>query len=75
MTITEAFDLIEAGQGRWDIQLRDSLTVIGGIWRVDGGFELFDWLDRRIGVFPSTDDALRAFLGSGVRTTRHLRAA
>ncbi|WP_150307692.1 hypothetical protein [Planctomonas psychrotolerans] len=75
MTIREAFDLIEAGQGRWDVQLQGTLTVAGHIWRTTDGFTLFDWLDRSIGVFPSTDDALRFLLRTGTGSARRLSAA
>lgn len=62
VTIGEAFDLVEAGQGRWDVQLQKSFVVAGHIWRTAGGFTLYDWRDRVLGTFRSIDDALRFLL-------------
>jgi hypothetical protein len=62
MTFVEAFDLVEAGEGRWDVQERNSVLVAGQVWRTATGFLLWDWLDRQLGTFPSMDDALRALL-------------
>ncbi|MDF2434726.1 MAG: hypothetical protein JWP44_4357 [Mucilaginibacter sp.] len=59
MTYAEAFDLIEAGEGRWDVQHHHSLLIAGQVWRTNGGFDLLDWLDRPIGTFDSIEDALR----------------
>ncbi|MCU1557511.1 MAG: hypothetical protein JWN09_1506 [Microbacteriaceae bacterium] len=59
MTYAEAFDLIEAGEGRWDVQHHGSLLIAGQVWRTRGGFDLLDWLDRPIGTFESIEDALR----------------
>jgi hypothetical protein len=62
VTIGEAFDLIEAGEGRWDVQLRKSFVVAGHIRRTTGGFTVYDWRDRTLGTFRSVDDALRFLL-------------
>jgi hypothetical protein len=75
MTFTRAFDVVDVGQGRWTIQLHESRTAIGSIARTSTGLELFDWLDRPLGTFSSTGDALRFFLGRGIRSTQHLGAA
>lgn len=58
MTYAEAFDVIDVGEGRWDIQLRRSLIVVGQVWRTAGGFLLWDWADRQLGTFPSLSEAL-----------------
>lgn len=65
MTYVEAFDLIEAGQGRWDVQQHGTLLIAGSVWRTDAGFLLTDWLDRRIGTYASMEDALRELLNIG----------
>ncbi|WP_411701273.1 hypothetical protein [Conyzicola sp.] len=78
MTTTETFELVAAAPGRWDIRLHDSLTAIGSIWRADGEFVLYDWLDRRLGAFRTVDDAAHSFVGGAsniVRGSRHLGAA
>jgi len=62
MTISEAFDLVEVGSGHWDIQLRETLTVVGDVRQTGDGFALYDWLGRRAGTFATTNDALRSFL-------------
>lgn len=59
MTYAEAFDVIDVGEGRWDIQWRRSLTVVGQVWSTSGGFLLWDWADRQLGTFASLADALR----------------
>jgi hypothetical protein len=75
MTFRRAFELVDAGRGRWNIRLRDSPTVIGSICRSPGGFELADWLDRPVGTFASRHEALDCFLGRGTLAERHLGAA
>jgi len=60
MSIVEAFDVIEAGDGRWDVQVRDSLSVVGSVWHTGAGFVVWDWADRQIGVFGSLPHAVRA---------------
>jgi hypothetical protein len=75
MTFTRAFDVVGVAPGRWAIQLHESRTAIGSIVRTSEGFELFDWLDRPLGAYSSTGDALRFFLGRGIRSTQHLGAA
>ena len=64
MNYAEAFDLVEAGQGRWDVQHHGSLVIAGQVWRTNDGFALMDWLDRPIGSFDSMEDALRFLLRS-----------
>jgi hypothetical protein len=59
MTWVEAFDLIDAGEGRWLVNHHSTPLVAGRIWRTINGFTLFDWHDRRLGEFPSRDEALR----------------
>ncbi|GAB3584020.1 hypothetical protein GCM10027406_29690 [Leifsonia lichenia] len=59
MTYTEAFDIVDAGEGRWDIQLRETLLIAGQVWRTAAGFLLWDWADRQLGTFPSLAEALR----------------
>ena len=64
MTYAEAFDLVPAGQGRWDVHHHGKALIAGQIWRTSAGFELLDWLDRSIGSFNSVEDALRFLLVS-----------
>jgi len=66
MTYAEAFELVQAGQGRWTIQNRASSTVAGRVLRTNAGFELRDLRDRALGVFDSIEDGLRFLL----RTSR-----
>jgi hypothetical protein len=65
VTYAEAFDLIDAGQGRWDIQQHGTFLVAGQVWRTNTGYLLWDWLDRQIGSFTSIDEALRALFRLG----------
>jgi hypothetical protein len=60
MDISEAFDVIGSGDGRWDVQRRDSLSVVGYVWHTGAGFVVWDWADRQIGVFDALPDAVRA---------------
>lgn len=66
MTYAEAFELVQAGQGRWTIQNRASSTVAGQVLRTNDGFELRDLPGRALGVFDSIEDGLRFLL----RTSR-----
>jgi len=66
MTYAEAFELVQAGQGRWTVQNRGSATVAGRVLRTNAGFELRDLRDRALGVFESMEDGLRFLL----RTSR-----
>lgn len=59
MSYAEAFDLIDAGEGRWDVQHHGTLLVAGQVLRTNAGFELLDWVDRPLGLFRAMDDALR----------------
>ena len=62
----DTFDVVETGDGRWDVQLRDRLTVVGFVWHTGAGFIAWDWADRQVGVFHSMRqavDALGAFAG------------
>ncbi len=65
MTYAEAFDLIEAGQGRWNVQQHGTLLIAGQVLRTTAGFQLLDWLQRRIGTYASIEDALRELLNIG----------
>jgi len=67
MTHAEAFDLVDAGQGRWTVQHRGSSTIAGQVWRTDAGFELRDWRATALGVFETIDDGLRFLLRSRPR--------
>ena len=60
MDTMEAFDVVESGDGRWDVQRRDSLSVAGYVWNTGGGFVVWDWADRQIGVFDTMPAAVRA---------------
>jgi hypothetical protein len=60
MNTIDAFEVIEAGEGRWDIQLRDSLSVAGYVWHTGAGFVVWDWADRQVGVFDSLPRSVRA---------------
>ena len=64
MTYAEAFDLVDAGQGRWTVQHRGSATIAGRVLRTQAGFELRDWREKALGVFGSIDDGLRFLLRS-----------
>ena len=67
MTYAEAFDLVDAGQGRWTIHHRGSATIAGQVWRTNAGFELRDWREKALGVFETIDDGLRFLLRSRPR--------
>ncbi|GAB3605057.1 hypothetical protein GCM10027413_04660 [Conyzicola nivalis] len=67
MTYAEAFELVQAGQGRWTVQNRGSATVAGSVLRTQSGFELRDLRDRALGVFDSIEDGLRFLLRSARR--------
>ncbi len=60
MTFAEGFEVLDAGEGRWDVQLRETFLVAGQIWRTATGYLLRDWADRELGTFSSLADALRA---------------
>jgi len=60
MGTVDAFDVVESGDGRWDVQRRDSLSVAGYVWHTGAGFVVWDWADRQIGVFQAMPDAVRA---------------
>ncbi|GAB2454422.1 hypothetical protein GCM10027029_14880 [Conyzicola lurida] len=64
MTYSEAFDLVDAGQGRWEVRYRDTAMAAARIWRGTDGFELRDWSNRVVATFPSIDDALRRLVTS-----------
>ena len=66
MTYAEAFELVQAGQGRWTVQHRGSASIAGQVLRTQAGFELRDLRDRALGVFDSIEDGLRFLL----RTSR-----
>ncbi|RXZ67739.1 hypothetical protein [Agromyces albus] len=59
MSPIESLDVVETGDGRWDVQLRDSLTVVGYVWHTGAGFIVWDWADRQVGVFESLPRAVR----------------
>ena len=65
MRYTEVFDLVDAGEGRWDVQEHGTLLVAGQVLRTRTGFVLCDWLDRQLGTYDSIDDALRALIRLG----------
>ena len=56
----DQYDIIGAGEGRWDVQLRDSLSVVGYVWQTGAGFIAWDWADRQVGVFESLPRAVGA---------------
>lgn len=60
MSPMESLDVVETGDGRWDVQLRDRLTVVGCVWHTGAGFIAWDWADRQIGVFESMPRAVGA---------------
>jgi hypothetical protein len=60
MTYSDEFEIIQAGDGRWDVQRRESLLVAGQVWRTASGYLLWDWADRQLGTFRSLADALTA---------------
>lgn len=59
MTYAEAFDVIDAGEGRWSVRLRQPRCLVGEVWRTGAGFLLWDSNQRQAGTFPSMTDALR----------------
>jgi hypothetical protein len=65
MTYAEVFDLVDAGEGRWDVQEHGTLLVAGQVWRTRTGFVLWDWLDRQLGTYDTIDEALRALMRFG----------
>jgi hypothetical protein len=75
MTFKEAFDLVDAGQGRWDVQRSNTVIVAGQILRTPTGFVLYDWLGQRMGTFDMIDDALRYLLHATNQQLRHRGAA
>jgi hypothetical protein len=75
MTFKEAFDLVDAGQGRWDVQRSNTVIVAGQILRIPTGFVLYDWLGQRMGTFDMIDDALRHLLSATNQEFRHRGAA
>ena len=60
MSTVDAFDVVESGDGRWDVQRRDSPSVAGYVWHTGAGFVVWDWADRQIGVFDTMPEAVRA---------------
>ena len=62
MTYAEAFELVQAGQGRWTVRSRATATDAGQVLRTQAGFELRDLPDRALGVFESIEDGLRFLL-------------
>ncbi|MET4703984.1 hypothetical protein [Frigoribacterium sp. UYMn621] len=75
MNYAEAFDLVEAGQGRWDVQHHGTLLIAGQVWRTSDGFELMDWLDRPTGHFDTVEDALRFLAKSTLGRSRRREAS
>jgi hypothetical protein len=67
MTYAEAFELEQAGQGRWTVLDRATATVAGRVLRTQSGFELLDLRERVLGVFDSIDDGLRFLLRTARR--------
>jgi hypothetical protein len=65
----EVYDLVDAGEGRWDVQEHGTLLVAGQVCRTRTGFVLWDWLDRQLGTYDSIDDALRALIRFGDEST------
>ncbi|MFF1632504.1 hypothetical protein [Leifsonia sp. NPDC058248] len=59
MSYADAFDVVDAGEGRWDIQLHETLLVAGQVWRTATGYLLSDWADRQLGTFPTLGEAVR----------------
>jgi hypothetical protein len=67
MNSMDQYDLVETGAGQWDVQVRDSVTVVGYVWHTGAGFIAWDWADRQVGVFESVPGAVGA-LGTFVGT-------
>jgi len=67
MTFAEAFELEQAGQGRWAVRNRGTATLVGRVLRTQAGFELLDLRERVLGVFDSIDDGLRFLLRTARR--------
>ena len=76
MTVTEVFTLADAGEGRWEVQLRRGTDVVGRVWRTRAGLMLVNTDLRPIGSFDSMDEALkfllRALYGSRGRPQRQV---
>ena len=60
MDASHAFDLVETSEGRWDVQLHGSLSIVGYVWHTGAGFIVWDWADRQIGVFTSLPNAVQS---------------
>jgi hypothetical protein len=60
MSHNDEFEIIQAGEGRWDVQRRGSLLVAGQVWSTASGYLLWDWADRQLGTFRSLADAIGA---------------
>ena len=69
MSHTGQFDLVDAGEGRWDVQEHGTLMVAGQVARTRTGFVLWDWLDRQLGTYDTIEDALHALIGFGDSST------
>jgi hypothetical protein len=65
----DVFDLVDAGEGRWDVQQHGTLLVAGQVCRTHSGFVLWDWLDRQLGTYDTIEDALRALVRFGDRSS------
>jgi len=67
MTYVEAFELVQAGQGRWTVQNRATATIAARVLRTHAGFELRDVRDGALGSFDSIEDGLRFLLRTARR--------
>ena len=46
----DQYDLVETGAGQWDVQVRDSVAVVGYIWHTGTADIAWDWADRQVGL-------------------------
>lgn len=60
MHAMEHYDIIGAGEGRWDVQQQGGLSIVGYVWQTGAGFIAWDWADRQVGVFESLPRAVGA---------------
>ena len=65
MTTSEAFTLIDAGEGRWEIRRRDGEFAVARLWRTRRGYSLVGLDQRLIHEFDCRDAALQYLLESG----------